>query len=94
MKAKMPTHLAEKIYPLLVKLAGASSNRVDRELFIFHYCVFSDSEEWFDFEYGQGQKSKRFIWSDGLGWVEGEECERVNNAIKKLLESEAKNPKR
>jgi len=42
---KLQTHIAERVYDVLTKFAEASPKHYDRESFIYHFAVLSETSE-------------------------------------------------
>jgi hypothetical protein len=90
-KIKMSTYFAEKVYSLLIKLVNANSSYYNKELFIFHYCVFENSSNSFNLDCIDFEE-RIFHYSNNKIWITGKNEDRVNKALSKLLINENRYP--
>jgi hypothetical protein len=81
---KLPTHITEKVYSVLVKFAEAKSDYYSREEFIFHFGVVSNTCDYFKLKCLDDATRTFICKKDGRMWLEGKGSERVNGILRKI----------
>ena len=81
---KLPTHIAEKVYSVLVKFADAKSVYYSREEFIFHFGVVPNTSDRFKLNCLDDAARSFVCKRDGQMWLEGKGSERVNGILRKI----------
>ena len=82
----MPTKVAEKVYDVLCKFAEANPNYYERETFIFHFGVLSDTSSTYNLNCMDGSKRSFQFTNSGKMKVDGVGSSRVNGILWKISE--------
>lgn len=83
---KMPTATAEKVYDVLCKFADAVSSYAERETFIFHFGVLSNTSSDYVLNCMDGSRRTFYCKPDGRMWVDGQGVGRTNSILRKISE--------
>lgn len=83
---KLPTKVAEKVYRVLEKFAEANSAYYERETFIFHFGVVSNTSTGYKLACIDGSPRTFFCKNDGSMWLEGKGSSKVNPILRKITE--------
>jgi hypothetical protein len=86
MTKKMPTATAEKVYDVLCKFSDAVSSYAERETFIFHFGVLSNTSSDYVLTCMDGARRTFFCKKDGRMWVDGQGVGRTNSILRKISE--------
>jgi hypothetical protein len=81
---KLPTAIAEKVYEVLTKFAEASQNYYDRESFIYHFGVVSNTSNSYNLVCMDDSRRVFTCTRDGRMWVDGKGSSRVNAILRKI----------
>lgn len=80
----MPTKMAENVYDVLCKFAEANPNYYERETFIFHFGVLSDTSKEYQLTCMDGSRRSFYVSDSGKMKVDGVGSSRVNGILWKM----------
>ncbi len=81
---KLPTAIAEKVYEVLTKFAEVSQNYYDRESFVYHFGVVSNTSNSYNLVCMDHSRRVFTCTRDGSMWVDGKGSGRVNSILRKI----------
>jgi hypothetical protein len=83
---KMPTKTAERVYDVLCKFAEASPNHYEKETFVFHFGVLSETSSSYVLTCMDDAQRTFTCSNTGRMKVDGTKVSRVNSILWKMSE--------
>lgn len=83
---RLPTKMAEQVYDVLCKFADASSNRYEKETFVYHFGVLSGKSAEYKLVCNDDRIRTFHCTTNGNMWVDGVSTGRANAILKKISE--------
>jgi hypothetical protein len=83
---KMPTKTAERVYDVLCKFAETNPSYYEKETFVFHFGVLSNTSSTYNLTCMDDAKRTFHCSSNGKMKVEGVGSSRVNGILWKMSE--------